>query len=197
YSTGGYSPYDYGYGINYTSNPGYVGPAATGTWPADNPALFSGDPPYTYGGYAPGSTGVLESLAESQGNSHGLASQVGMDYGNWGFQNIESYANQITVAGQTLNCIICDEFSVYGQDWGGPDAVPLYDAKVDLFTNALPAFESSIPMLYLNFGSDLPELYFPLDSGSAYGSTAADAATAATAAADPNPFTSLLDQLGI
>lgn len=169
YNTGGISLLDYGFGIDYTSNPDYVGPDYAGV-PSDNSTLFDGDPPWTYGAYAPDSTGVLEVVAESEGNSHGVASLVGADWGSAGFQNIESYANQVTVDGQTLDCIMCNQFDIYGQNWGGVDATPVFEGKLYIFTNALPQLEISIPSLNLVFGPSLPDLVFPLESGGMYGS---------------------------
>ncbi|HZE16165.1 MAG TPA: hypothetical protein VE197_10895, partial [Mycobacterium sp.] len=124
--------------------------------------------PHDYGyGLTLGGGPLFSFVAESQGTSSGIASDVGLQTLLGGFDNVESYANSF--AGTT--CLICDQFSLVG-----PGGVDLITSKTDIPIGALPAFELTTPLA--SIGSSLPELTFPLGSW-------ADTAASSALAVDP------------
>jgi hypothetical protein len=103
---------------------------------------------------------MVKLIAESEGNGYGIASLVSAEfnalgYSNVGFSNIQAYGNVL----DGKNCIICDQFTLYGPDWTN-----IFRFKTGLFTNALPTFELSTPLFTSLTGSPIPNLRYPLGS---------------------------------
>jgi hypothetical protein len=125
---------------------------------------------YNHGGILPWQFGfgmdllnqnpMVKLIAESEGNAYGIASLVSAEFNalgfsNIGFSNIQAYGNVL----DGNNCIISDQFTLYGPGWTN-----VFRAKTGIFTNALPAFEWSTPLLSSQTGSPISNLRFPLGS---------------------------------
>ena len=152
----------------YVASSGYTPPSSYGLPPL-GPFNFGTTVPglgtfdvYNTGGILPYDYGVsltgdpaFSFVADSQGTSAGLASNVGAQTLMGGFDNVESYANMFN--GTT--CLICDQFSLLG-----PGGIDIFTSKTDIPIGALPQFELTTALG--SIGSSLPDLYYPLDSWS-------------------------------
>src|SRR5262249_45295545 len=60
-----------------------------------------------------GNNPTFHFTAESEGNEYGIASLISLDVGGLGLSNIQTYGNVL----DGKNCIICNQFSLFGPGW--------------------------------------------------------------------------------